>query len=59
LAPAGPEDHSIFSFNRDRLCDETITQEYFAHTVLLARVNGMISDEHFSVDGSLLEPGIA
>jgi transposase len=48
-------DHSTFSFNRDRLFDETIAQEFFAHTVLLARVNDLISDEHFSVDGSLLD----
>ena len=48
-------DHSTFSFNRDRLFDATIAQEFFAHTVLLARVNDLVSDEHFSVDGSLLE----
>jgi transposase len=48
-------DHSTFSFNRDRLFDATIAQEFFAHTVLLARLNDLVSDEHFSVDGSLLE----
>ena len=48
-------DHSTFSFNRDRLFDDQIAQDFFAHTVLLARVNELVSDEHFSVDGTLLE----
>jgi transposase len=48
-------DHSTFSFNRDRLFDEEIAQEFFANSVLLARLNDLVSDEHFSVDGSLLE----
>lgn len=48
-------DHSTFSFNRDRLFDDEIAQTFFAHTVLLARVNDLVSDEHFSVDGTLLE----
>jgi len=48
-------DHSTFSFNRDRLFDEEIAQRFFEHTVLLARVGELVSDEHFSVDGTLLE----
>jgi transposase len=48
-------DHSTFSFNRDRLFDADIAQGFFAHTVLLGRLNDLVSDEHFSVDGSLLE----
>jgi transposase len=48
-------DHSTFSFNRDRLFDADIAQGFFAHTVLLARLNDLVSDGHFSVDGSLLE----
>lgn len=48
-------DHSTFSFNRDRLFDEKVAQEFFEHTVLLARVNELVSDEHFSVDGTLLD----
>jgi transposase len=48
-------DHSTFSFNRERLFDAEIAQRFFAHTVLLARLNDLVSDEHFSVDGSLLE----
>jgi transposase len=48
-------DHSTFSFNRERLFDADIAQGFFAHTVLLARLNDLVSNEHFSVDGSLLE----
>ncbi len=48
-------DHSTFSFNRERLFDEAIAQLFFEHTVLLARIHGLASDEHFSVDGALLE----
>ncbi|WP_412731039.1 IS5 family transposase [Dyella aluminiiresistens] len=48
-------DHSTFSFNRDRLFDAEIAQRFFAHTVLLARLGELVSDEHFSVDGTLLE----
>ena len=48
-------DHSTFSFNRDRLFDEEIAQRFFEHTVLLARLQDLVSDDHFSVDGTLLE----
>lgn len=48
-------DHSTFSFNRERLFDAEIAQAFFQHTVLLAEVHGLVSDEHFTVDGSLLE----
>jgi transposase len=48
-------DHSTFSFNRERLFDAAIVQRFFEHTVLLARVAELVSDEHFSVDGTLLE----
>lgn len=48
-------DHSTFSFNRERLFDEAIAQQFFEHTVLLARMQDLVSDEHFSVDGTLLD----
>ena len=48
-------DHSTFSFNRERLFDAEIAQRFFEHTVLLAKVGELASDEHFSVDGTLLE----
>jgi transposase len=48
-------DHSTFSFNRDRLFDAHIAQRFFENTVLVARLQDLVSDEHFSVDGTLLE----
>ncbi len=48
-------DHSTFSFNRDRLFDDEIAQRFFEHTVLLAQMKDLVSSEHFSVDGTLLE----
>lgn len=48
-------DHSTFSFNRDRLFDDEIAQRFFESTVLHAEVQGLVSSEHFSVDGTLLE----
>ncbi|MCU7371038.1 IS5 family transposase [Tahibacter amnicola] len=48
-------DHSTFSFNRDRLFDEEIAQRFFDHTVLVAQLKQLVSNEHFSVDGTLLE----
>jgi len=48
-------DHATFSFNRDPLFDEEIAQEFIAHSMLSARLKGLVSDEHFSVDGSLPE----
>lgn len=48
-------DHSTFSFNRGRLFDAEVAQRFFENTVLLARIQDLVSDEHFSVDGTLLE----
>lgn len=48
-------DHSTFSFNRDRLFDDEVAQRFFEHTVLLAQLKDLVSNEHFSVDGTLLE----
>ncbi|WEK10604.1 MAG: transposase [Candidatus Pseudomonas colombiensis] len=48
-------DHSPFWFNRDRLFDGEIAQRFFEYAVLLARMRELVSDEHFSADGALLE----
>ena len=48
-------DHSTFSFNRERLFGAAIAGKFFEHTVLLAEIDKLKSDEHFSVDGTLLE----
>lgn len=48
-------DHSVFSKNRDRLNDEAVAAEFLNEIVRLATERGLMSDEHFSVDGTLLQ----
>lgn len=48
-------DHSTFSFNRERLFDEEVAQQFFDNTVLVAQLKLLTSNEHFSVDGTLLD----
>jgi transposase len=46
-------DHSVFSKNRDRLLNEEIAQAFFQRVLKLAQPH--LSDEHFTVDGTLIE----
>ena len=48
-------DATVFSKNRDRLLDGDIAQAFFAEVLELAREHRLLSDEHFTVDGTLLE----
>jgi transposase len=48
-------DHSTFSKNRDRLMQAEIAESFFAQVLGQARTKGLTSDEHFSVDGTLIE----
>lgn len=47
--------HSTFSASRDRLLNEDIARTFFNKVVMLAEWQGLVSDEHFSVDGTLIE----
>ena len=47
-------DHSTFSANRERLLKESVMREFFGGVVAIAEWADQVSDEHFSVDGSLL-----
>ena len=47
--------HSTFSANRDRLFNEAIAQRFFKHVLNLAQWQNLVSDEHFTVDGTLIE----
>lgn len=47
--------HSSFSTNRDRLLEQDIIPQLFAEVVELARKQDLLSDEHFSVDGTLIQ----
>ena len=48
-------DPTVFSKNRDRLLQGEVAQEFLARVVERARGQGLTSDEHFTVDGTLLE----
>jgi transposase len=45
--------HAVFSKNRDRLLNQDLAQKFFAHVKQQAA--GLMSDEHFTVDGTLIE----
>jgi transposase len=48
-------DATSFTKNRDRLLEAAVAKEFLAQVVERARVAGLVSDEHFTVDGTLLE----
>lgn len=48
-------DATSFTKNRDRLLEADVAKQFLAEVVELARTRGLVSDEHFSVDGTLLE----
>ena len=48
-------DHSTFSQNRDRLFNEGLARVFFERVKMLADWKRLTSDEHFSVDGTLIE----
>ncbi len=48
-------DATTFSKNRDRLLDGEVARRFLAVVVEQARRRGLLSDDHFSVDGTLIE----
>jgi transposase len=46
---------TVFSKNRDRLLEEDIAQKFFTRVLDQAKAADLTSDEHFSVDGTLIE----
>src|SRR2546426_3275149 len=48
-------DATVFTKNRDRLLEADVAKEFLACVVAQAQAKGLTSDEHFSVDGTLLE----
>jgi transposase len=46
---------TVFSKNRKRLLDGNIAQAFFEAVLCQAREKDLLSDEHFTVDGTLLE----
>jgi len=45
--------HAVFSKNRERLLNQEVAQEFFRR--VLAQAKPHLSDEHFTVDGTLIE----
>jgi transposase len=48
-------DHSVFSKNRDRLLEHEVVESFFTEVMTLADKRGLLSQEHFSVDGTLIQ----
>jgi transposase len=46
---------TVFSHNRDRLLESEIAGEFLAALLALPQVKTLLSSEHFSVDGTLLD----
>lgn len=48
-------DRTTFCANRDRILDEGLLRIFFDKVVHFARWRDLVSDDHFSVDGSMIE----
>src|SRR6266849_1840500 len=48
-------DVTVFTKNRDRLLKGEVAGAFFAAVLAQARQRGLLSDEHFTVDGTLIE----
>ena len=46
---------TVFTHNRDRLMKADVAQEFLTGLMSLAEVKQLLSEEHFSVDGTLIE----
>lgn len=50
-----PFDHCAFSDNRQRLLEHDAAGKFFSEVLRFAKEANLMSDEHFSVDGTLIE----
>jgi transposase len=48
-------DHSSFSKNRDRLLEHAVVESFFTEVMTVADKAHLLSKEHFSVDGTLIQ----
>jgi len=48
-------DHSTFSQNRERLLEHDVARQFFMAVMAQAQSAGLTSNEHFTVDGSLID----
>lgn len=51
----GAFDATVYSKNMERFEKHEVSEVFFAEVVELARRHGWVSDEHFTVDGTLIE----
>ena len=47
--------HSTFTKNRDKLLEGEIAQRFFEEILAMAKKMGLVSQEHFTVDGTIIE----
>ena len=48
-------DVTVFTKNRERLLQAEVAAKFFERVLELARAKGLLSDEHFTVDGTFIE----
>jgi hypothetical protein len=48
-------DATLFTKNRDRLLDAQVAAEYMAAVLAHRKVKPLLSSDHFSIDGTLVE----
>src|ERR1051325_3919107 len=48
-------DVTVFTKNRNRLLEGNVAREFLYEVIAQAQANGLTSDEHFTVDGTLLD----
>jgi transposase len=48
-------DHSVFSKNQERFLASDLAAAFFGRIKAQAAAAGLLSDEHFTVDGTLIE----
>ena len=46
---------TVFTHNRDRLLEAEVARDFLSALLALPRVKTLLSDEHFSVDGTLID----
>lgn len=46
---------TTFTKNRDRLLEGEIAERFFAEVLVMAKKEGLVSNEHFTVDGTIIE----
>jgi transposase len=46
---------TVFTHNRDRLLEAEVARDFLSALLALPRVKKLLSDEHFSVDGTLID----